>query len=229
MLFGAGSVLAADTGSITGKVTLKGGQAAAAERKAIDMAAVKECADMHKEKKAGYETEVVSKEGGIRYVMVWIKDGLGEKKFTAPAEPVELDQEGCVYKPHAFGMMAGQKLLIKNTDPTLHNVHALPKKNEEFNNPQPAKGAPIEKTFARTEEPFLVKCDVHPWMGAYCGVFDHPFFAVTDKDGNFTIKDVPPGEYTIKIWHEVYPPKEVKVSVKTGDTAKADAELEPKK
>jgi len=229
VVFGLSCVsLAGDTGTISGTVKLKGGQAAATPRAAIDMSAVKECADTHKDKAAGTETEVVSKDGAVRYVLVSVKEGLGEKKFTAPAEAVELDQKGCVYTPHMFGMMVGQKLKIQNTDPTLHNVHGLPKKNEEFNTPQPAKGEAIERVFKRPEI-FYVKCDVHPWMGAWCGVFEHPFFAVTDAKGEFTIKDVPPGEYTLQFWHEVYPPKEVKVTIKTGEAAKADMELEPKK
>jgi plastocyanin len=230
-IFGvACSTALAQSGSIGGTVKLKGGQAAmTAPRQDLvpKMAAVKECAALHA-KPTPTETEVVSKDGEVRYVLVSIKSGLGDKKFTAPAEPAKLDQEGCIYKPHVFGMMVGQKLQVSNNDPTLHNVNGQAEKNEAFNSPQPAKGTPIEKVFKRPET-FFVKCDVHPWMGAWVGVFEHPFYAVTDKDGKFTIKDVPPGEYTLTFWHEVYPPKELKIKVDSGAEAKADMEMEPPK
>lgn len=228
LAFGTSAALA-DNGSITGKLTLKGGKDAAAKRIVLDMSANEDCKKLHGDKKVGSETEIVSKDGEVQNVIVYIKEGLGDKKFAAPAEPVELDQKQCVYVPHAFGVMVGQKLLIKNTDATLHNVHGQPVKNEEFNTPQPAAGAPIEKVFKRAEEPFLVKCDVHPWMGAYCGVFDHPYFAVTAKDGTFTLKDVPPGEYKIEAWHEVYGKKDMKVTVASGAPATANIEMEPAK
>ncbi|HEY3242150.1 MAG TPA: carboxypeptidase regulatory-like domain-containing protein [Phycisphaerae bacterium] len=221
-----GSVRAADSGTISGKVTLKGGKDAAAPRKDLrEQMKGKDpvCSNQHPNP-VGSELEVVGPAGEIRYVLVSIKNGLGDRKFATPTEAVELDQKGCMYRPHVFGMMVGQTLKIQNADGTSHNVNAKPEKNEGFNTPQPAAGEPITKTFKRPEI-FPIKCDVHPWMSAWCGVFEHPFFAVTDKDGGFTIRDVPPGEYTLQFWHEVYPPKELKVTVKAGEPAKADVEM----
>ena len=113
-----------------------------------------------------------------------------------------IDQKGCIYSPHVVGIMAGQQLDILNNDGTLHNIHALPKVNKEFNKAQPRSKKKLSVKFEKPEAPFKIKCDVHPWMGAYIGVFDHPCFSVSGDDGTYIISDLKPGEYVIEAWHE---------------------------
>ena len=135
-------------------------------------------------------------------MFVYVKDGLGTYSFDAPTETRTIDQKDCRYHPHVFGVRVGQPVEIMNSDPTLHNIHALPKDNAEFNNGQPIQGMKMTHTFTAKEVMVPFKCDVHGWMNAYVGVVDHPFFAVTDKDGKFVLKGLPPGTYTIEAWHE---------------------------
>jgi hypothetical protein len=147
---------------------------------------------------------VVDKDGGLANVLVFVKSGLTEKNFPAPTTTPELDQVGCEYVPYVMGVQTNQKFKIKNSDPTLHNVHATPKpgsENKEFNMAQPVKDMTTERTFASPEVAVRFKCDVHPWMFAYVGVFDHPYFAVTAKDGTYKIPGLPKGKYTIEAYH----------------------------
>jgi len=148
------------------------------------------------------ETEVVGKDGALGNVFIYVKDGLGNRTFPAPATPVVLDQKGCHYTPHVFGIQVGQPLQIVNSDDTLHNVHGLPKANKEFNQGQPIQGMKMTHTFSTKEVMIPFKCDVHGWMNAWIGVLDHPYYAVTSADGSFSLKGLPPGTYTIEAWHE---------------------------
>jgi hypothetical protein len=147
------------------------------------------------------ETYMVS-DGKLANVFVYVKDGLQDYSFDTPTTKFEFDQKNCRYHPHVFGVMVNQPVEIVNSDPTLHNIHALPKGNAEFNNGQPIQGMKMEHKFTAREVMVPFKCDVHGWMNAYVGVLDHPFFAVTDKDGKFSLKGLPPGTYTIEAWHE---------------------------
>jgi plastocyanin len=148
------------------------------------------------------EVVLVGPESGLQNVFVYVKDGLGNRTFTAPQTPVVLDQRGCKYMPHVFGAQVGQPIRIVNSDATLHNVHAVPKDNTEFNFGQPIKGMQTTRTFDKPEVMVPFKCDVHGWMAAYGGVVPHPFFAVTKADGGFEIKGLPAGTFTIETWHE---------------------------
>jgi plastocyanin len=204
-------------GDVTGKVSFQG---PAPQATRLRMDADKFCAMAHKEPVVSEEV-VVNKNGTLKNVLVYVKDGIGGKKFEPPKTAVLFDQKGCVYRPHVLGMMAGQELQVKNSDNTLHNVHALPKVNPGFNQGQPVPGI-MKKTFAKPEEPFKVKCEVHSWMGAYIGVFGHPYYAVTGDDGSFTLKNLPAGEYTIEAWHEKYGPQTMKVKVDATGKVTAD-------
>ena len=148
------------------------------------------------------ETVVVGDAGALQNVFVYVKDGLGNLRFPIPSEPVVLDQKGCHYVPHVLGVQVGQNVDIVNSDPTLHNVHAVPKANQEFNMGQPLPGIKFTRQFSTREVMVPFKCDVHSWMQAYIGVLDHPYFAVTSADGSFSLKGLPPGTYTIEAWHE---------------------------
>jgi hypothetical protein len=150
------------------------------------------------------EVVVVGPGNGLQNVFVYVKDGLGDRKFPAPSTPVELDQKGCKYVPHVFGAQVGQPVKIVNSDPTLHNIHALPKDNTEFNFGQPLKGMETTRMFDKPEVMVRFKCDVHGWMAAWGGIVAHPFFAVTKPDGSFEIKGLPAGTFTIETWHEQF-------------------------
>ena len=149
------------------------------------------------------ETYAVGSDGkSLANAFVYVKDGLGNYVFDPPAETATIDQKNCRYHPHVFGVRVGQKVTILNSDPTLHNIHALPKGNQEFNTGQPIQGMKMDRVFTVKEIMVPFKCDVHGWMNAYVGVLDHPYFAVTDQDGKFELKGLPPGTYTIEAWHE---------------------------
>ena len=146
-------------------------------------------------------TFVVS-DGGLENVFVYVKDGLGTLKFPVPSQPVVLDQKSCAYTPRVFGIQVGQSLDIVNSDETLHNIHALPTVNREFNRGQGLQGMKYTTTFTTPEVMLPFKCDVHKWMNAWVGVLEHPFYAVSGKGGTFALAGLPPGTYTIEAWHE---------------------------
>jgi plastocyanin len=152
-----------------------------------------------------------------------VKSGL-TKTFDKPTTAVELHQTGCHYVPHVFGMMAGQRLDIVNDDDTLHNIHAMPtdSNNKEFNKGQPNKGMKSSATFAHPEVMVHFKCDVHPWMSAYVGVLDNPFYSVTGDDGAFSLKGLPAGEYEVAAWQEKYGEQVQKVKVGDGEAKTID-------
>jgi plastocyanin len=174
------------------------------------------------------EEVVVNKNNTLKNVLVYVKDGLGNKTFTPPAQKVFFDQKGCDYVPHVLGVQVGQEVEIKNSDPTLHNVHSMSRENPQFNVAQPKQGMTMIRKFDKPET-FKVKCEVHPWMSAYIGVFPHPYFAVTGDDGSFTLKSLPPGEYTIEAWHERYGAQTAKVKVERSGVAAANFSFGPSK
>jgi hypothetical protein len=152
------------------------------------------------------EDVVLNRDRTLMNVLVHVNSGLEGKTFPVPPEPVVLDQVGCRFAPHVFGIQVQQPLEILNSDATNHNVHALAKKGRSFNLGMPTKGMKVRQKFYRPENspPVRIKCEVHPWMTAWCGVFDHPYFAVTDGKGQFRIPNLPPGRYTLTAWHEKY-------------------------
>ena len=208
----------ATAATITGKVSFEGARPTMPR---IRMDAVPACTEASKEPVYSQEV-VVNDNGTLRDVYIYVKEGLGDRTFPVPAEPVNLEQKGCTYIPHVLGIMAGQKFQITNDDPTNHNVHPMPSANREWNQSQPPGSPPMVQEFARPEVMIPVKCNVHPWMKAYVGVQKHPFYAVTGADGTFTIKGLPPGDYTIEAWQEKYGTKELKVTVGPSETKTAD-------
>ena len=148
------------------------------------------------------ETIVVGDGGALQNVFVYVKDGLGDRVFPVPTAPVVLDQKGCRYVPHVLGIQVGQPFEILSSDNTLHNVHAMPEQNREFNKAHQEAGIKHTHVFGATEVMVPFKCDVHKWMNAYVGVLDHPYYAVSGADGSFELKGLPPGTYTIEAWHE---------------------------
>ena len=144
----------------------------------------------------------VGENGGLGNVFVYVKSGLDKYYFEVPSEPVRLEQAGCVYKPHVFGVRVGQNVEFVNNDPTSHNVHALPNTNQEFNFSQQIQRQRDTRFFTAPEVMVRFKCDLHGWMSAFAGVLDHPYFAVTSPAGQFELEDVPAGTYTIEAWHE---------------------------
>jgi plastocyanin len=167
------------------------------------------------------EVLVVGPDNELQNVFVYVKDGLGNRTFAPPAAPVVLDQKGCRYMPHVFGVQVGQPVEIVNSDPTLHNVHAVSKTNAEFNFAQPAPMKNV-RTFDKPEIMVPFKCEVHGWMNSYAGVVPHPFYAVSKPDGSFEIKGLPAGTYTIEAWHEQLGMQTQQVTVDGNAGATAD-------
>jgi len=198
----AGAVVLLDSGiEIRGKVTLSG---TPPPELTIDMTPDPRCAVLHS-RPISTRHYVADKHGGLANVFVYIKTDLAEKSFPTPADAPVLDQVGCEYTPYVMGVQVNQKIRIKNSDPTLHNVHATPKpgtSNKEFNFAQPVKDMVTEKSFPNPEVLVRFKCDVHQWMFAYVGVVEHPFFSVTDVNGEFRLPPgLRPGRYTIEAVH----------------------------
>jgi plastocyanin len=160
------------------------------------------------------------KDGGLANVVVHVKNASGT--YAAPTQAVELVHRGCEYHPHVIALQAGQPLRIVNDDDTLHNVHPIPHANEEWNLPQPQKGASATRVFDKPELLFPMSCDVHPWMRAWISVLGNPFFAVSREDGSFEIRNLPAGDYEVEAVHEALKSQTQKVSVKDGEAARLD-------
>lgn len=151
-------------------------------------------------------------------VFVYIAEGVAQKAYPVPTEPLVLDQKGCMYEPAVWGVMVGQTVKILNPDGTLHNVHSLSKINPEFNLAMPKFRTEVTKIFDKPEIWFEIKCDVHPWMVTFGNVLNHPFFATTKQDGRYTIDNLPAGEYVIEARQQRLEPQRVTVTLAEGET-----------
>jgi plastocyanin len=168
------------------------------------------------------ETSVINKaDGSLKNVFVYVSKGLEGKNFPTPSTPVVLDQSGCEYSPHVFGIMANQQLKVVNSDATTHNVHAMGQVNQEFNVGQRAGAPPVVKTFPKPEVTIPILCNQHPWMRAVAHVVSNPYYAVTDANGGFSLKGLPPGKYTITGIHEKYGTQNQEITVVAGKPAPA--------
>jgi plastocyanin len=211
-------VNAAGEGKITGTVKLDG---AAPHMKGIDMSKDPYCAKVRASDPAHMETVLVGQNGGLQNVVLYISDWSGSAQ-TSTTVPV-FDQKNCVYTPHVLAMDVGQTFKMTSSDQTGHNIHPLPNPmtgNIGWNQSQPPGAAPIEKSWKATEV-IPVQCNIHPWMHGYFVVVKGPY-ATTDENGNYTINNVPPGNYTVTAWQETYNTQMQKVTVAAGAAATAD-------
>ena len=205
----AAAAAPADAATITGTVKFQG---TAPAMPTIQMAADPYCLQQHANAPVKDEEVVVDANGDLANVFVYVKNVPGT--YPPPSTPVVLDQHGCQYHPHAVVLQVGQPLQIKNSDATLHNIHALPVINSPFNEGQPVQGMVSTKKLDKAEiTPFRVKCDVHGWMKAFMAVMPNPFYSVSAENGTFTISGLPPGSYTIVAWHEKYGQQEQQITV----------------
>ncbi len=212
---------------ITGTVTLKG--TPPKEKDITPLMADPNCSKLHKQMPTTH-FYVVGEKGELADVVVSL-EGISGKSTGASAPPVELDQKGCEYVPYIFAVQTCKKITVKNSDTILHNVHDVPSAdsgNKERNEAQLPNSADLTFTFAKPEEFLKFKCDVHPWMFAYASIFDHPYFAVTGKDGAFKIANVPPGKYKIQAAHRKAGTETKEIEVKDGAPTKVDFTLEAK-
>ena len=210
---GAQRVDTATAGNVTGRVVLEG---AVPENPLVKMASDPACMRANPDG-LRFEDFVVTN-GGLDNVFVYVKDGLGKYYFDVPTEAVKVDQQGCRYVPHVFGARVGQPIEIANSDETMHNVHAMPTVNREFNFGQPLKGIKNTEVFTTREVMVPFTCNVHPWMKAWGGFVDHPYFAVTSGGGTFELKNLPAGTYTVEAWHEKLPAQTQTVTIAEKET-----------
>jgi plastocyanin len=201
-------------GRILVKVVLNGKPPSAAK---IQLAADPVCVKQNGGQPMFDQVVEANASGGLKDVLVYVKDGISGS-YPAPKTVITLDQSGCTYKPHVLGLMAGQQVEILNSDPTLHNIHVMPVVNAGFNIGQPVKGLKTLKTFPKPEPVFHVKCDVHSWMSAYIAVFNHPYFDVSNENGEAELKNMPAGTFQIQAWQEKYGVQTQTVTLNGGDT-----------
>ncbi len=213
--------------TLSGKVVLKG---EAPKNMRVDMIAHPDCAKQHGDAPVFDTKWAVGEGNAVQWVFVYVfkGDGVVGKKWAKPTTAVTIDQKGCMYEPRVFGVFPGQTITVLNSDPVMHNIHAQPGKSAEFNESMQPGAAPLSKTIDRSEVLVPIKCDVHSWMHAYAGVVNHPYFAVTDAKGAYSIGKLPAGTYTIRAIHESGKKSEKEIEVKAGETATLDFEIEPK-
>jgi plastocyanin len=213
---------AATAGMITGSVTFTG---TPPPTETISMGTDQACVDAAGET-AMSDAVLISDNGSLQNDFVYIQDGLDpDYRFETPTEEVVLDQDGCKYTPRVLGVRVGQTLKVLNSDPTMHNVHALPMENIEFNKSTPMEGTSTTNIFTVPEVMVRFMCNVHAWMQAYVGVTSHPYFAVTGADGSFSLEGVPPGTYTIEAWHEKFGTQTATVTIGASETGTTSFEF----
>jgi plastocyanin len=182
------------------------------------------CAQQHKGEV--FSNEFIVKQSKVKNVLIRITKG-HELLFKpgAPQNEVFLDQKGCIYTPRVVGVRVGQKVTFINSDPLFHNVRSVTNQNERFNVAMPRKDQRETKIFNKPEIFLQAKCSVHPWMGAYIAIIEHPFFDVTDDEGRFEISNLAPGRYEIEIWHEKFGLQKHEIQIKSGENLIKNFEL----
>ena len=206
---GGKPVDAATSGSVTGTILFTG---TPPQNKTINMIDVPNCAKTHS---APVMTEgfVPGDNGTLQNVVVYLQGDFSAYSFLPPSVPVELNLQGCIYTPHVVATMTGDALEVTNKDAVTHNINAMSQLRQGWNETQISAGPPIMRRFATQEIPMIVKCNMHPWMRFYLAVVDHPYFQVTGKDGQFALRNVPPGTYMLTAWHETFGTKKQTVVV----------------
>ena len=208
------SVDVSTVATLEGKVTFEG---QAPVPKEISVKGNPECAALHPGGAIASE-ELVVNNGALQNVFVYVKEGLQDYSFTTPTEPVTIENFKCTYMPHVIGVRVGQPVNFLNRDSTLHNIHSYPKASKAFNLGLPLVGMKQTKKFDAPEIMVPLKCDVHPWMLGYIGVMAHPYFSVSDMNGRFKLKNLPPGKYVIEAWHEKLGVQTQDVTIGAGET-----------
>jgi hypothetical protein len=196
-------------GKVTGKISFDGPKP---QPKRIVMDQDPACEQKH-HGPVFAEDGAVNDNGTLPNVFVYVKAGAEKYIFAPPADPVVLNQDGCMYQPHVLGLMARQTLKIVSSDDTTHNIHPMPQNNREWNMSQTPGAVPLEQKFVNPEIMIPVKCNQHPWMRAWIGVTSNPFVAVTGNDGTFTLKGLPPGDYVIEAWTATFGAQQQKVTI----------------
>lgn len=161
--------------------------------------------------------------GGLADAVVSLTDIREGRAFSLPSPPT-LDQEACRFRPHVLIAPVGEPVRVTNSDPFTHNVHTAAFDNRSVNRAQPADLESIELHFDAPEK-VRVKCDIHPWMGAWIVVARHPYHAVTDEAGGFRLPEIPPGTYTVEVWHETLGTRTRAVTVEAGRTIELSVDL----
>jgi hypothetical protein len=203
--------------TVTGAINVTG---TIARPKRIDMSADPVCVQLNLKPRLD---DLIVNDNRVQNAFVYLKgEFLDGHRFAVPDPDVVLVQRNCYYSPRVLGVRVGQQLQIVNADQTIHNVHPTPKLNPEWNQSHPPNASPIVKTFSRAEVLIPVKDNQHPWERAYIAVMDHPFFAVSDEAGRFEIRGVPPGAYTLVVWHERLGQQELEITVAPGEIRNAD-------
>lgn len=201
------------TASITGQILFEGAVPAQTE---LQMDGNPECRALHPSGKV-LGGDVLVTDGKVQNAFVYIKEGLEGQTFETPQAPVVVDNSTCLYKPHVSGAMVNQTIELRNSDATLHNVHAYPTKEKQWNVGLPFQGMKLTKKFSEPEVMVKLKCDVHPWMVGFVGILPHPYFSVTGADGKFELKDLPAGSYNVEAWHERFGVQTQTVQVEEGE------------
>ena len=208
----------ATAGSVTGMIKLEG---MAPRMRPINMAADPVCAGSHPQP-ATTENVLTGANGALQNVFVYLQGDFSGYAIPTTTTPASLDQRGCMFHPHVLGMQTSQPLSVTNSDQTTHNVHPVPKNNREWNETQPPGASPLSREFPRQEIAIPVKCNIHPWMQSYVAVLSSPYFQVTGPDGRFSLTNVPPGDYTVIAWHELYGSSEQAVTIGPSESQTVD-------
>jgi hypothetical protein len=214
----------ATAATVHGKINYHGPKPA---KERISMDAEAACEQAHAGHPVYAEPIAVGKDGALANAFVYIQSGLEGKTFEPVKAAVTLDQHGCMFVPHIIAIRAAQPLDVRNSDPVAHNIHPMPKNNHEWNESQSPGTPDAEHKFARREVMIPVKCNVHSWMHAYIGVMEHPYFAVTAADGAFQLPNLPPGDYTLAVWHEKLGEQTKQIHVGPSENAAVDFTYQP--